>query len=94
VGTPNYGPRQNYVAGWASGGCGAGRRDGAVVGCGAQNNPRVVGIGDDHEVPMFDDGQRSAATLDRVQAAAAPELAVHSCAWATEDCFQRSNCSR
>jgi hypothetical protein len=31
---------------------------------------------------MFDDGQRSAATLDRVQAAAAPELAVHSGAWA------------
>jgi hypothetical protein len=28
--------------------------------------------------PLFDDGQRSAAALDRVQAAAAPELAVHS----------------
>ena len=27
---------------------------------------------------MFDDGQRGAATLDRVQAAATPELAEHS----------------
>ena len=27
---------------------------------------------------MFDDGQRGAAALDRVQAAAAPKLAVHS----------------
>jgi hypothetical protein len=32
---------------------------------------------------MFDDGQRGAAALDRVQAMAAPELAVHSDAWAT-----------
>jgi hypothetical protein len=31
---------------------------------------------------MFDDGQRGAATLDRVQATTAPELAVHSGAWA------------
>jgi hypothetical protein len=57
--------------------------DGAVVGCDAHNNPRVVGIGDDHEVPLFDDGQRGAAALDRVQAAAALELAVHNGAWAT-----------
>jgi hypothetical protein len=48
-----------------------------------RTNPRVGGIGDDHEVPMFDDGQSGAAALDRVQAAAAPELAVHSGAWAT-----------
>jgi hypothetical protein len=67
-----------YVAGWASGGWWAGRRDGVIVGCGVQNNPRVVGIGDDHEVPLFDDGQRGAAALDRVQTVAAPELAVHS----------------
>jgi hypothetical protein len=46
-------------------------RDGSVVGCGAQNNPGVVDVGDDHEVPLLDDGQRGAATLDRVQAAAA-----------------------
>jgi hypothetical protein len=31
---------------------------------------------------MFDDGQRGAAALDHVQAAAAPELVVHSGAWA------------
>jgi hypothetical protein len=67
-----------YVASWASGGWWVGRRDGAVVDCGAQNNPRVVDISDDHEVPIFDDGQRGAAALDRVQAAAAPELDVHS----------------
>jgi hypothetical protein len=53
------------------------------VDCGAQNNPRVIGIGNDHEVPLFDDGQRGAAALDRVQAVAAPELTVHSGAWAT-----------
>jgi hypothetical protein len=29
------------------------------------------------KVPLFEDGQRGAATLDRVQAAAAPELAEH-----------------
>jgi hypothetical protein len=66
------------VVGWVSGGWWAGRRDGNVVGCGAQNNTRVAGVGDDHEVPLFDDGQRGAAALDRVQTAAAPELAVHS----------------
>jgi hypothetical protein len=32
---------------------------------------------------MFDDGQRGAVALDRVQAAAAPELAIHSGTWAT-----------
>ncbi|PWZ31952.1 hypothetical protein Zm00014a_039529 [Zea mays] len=42
------------------------------------DDPRVAGIGDDHEVPLFEDGQRGAAALDRVQAAAAPELAEHS----------------
>jgi hypothetical protein len=35
-------------------------------------------VGDDHEVPLFEDGQRGAAALDHVQAAAAPELAEHS----------------
>jgi hypothetical protein len=39
---------------------------------------RVAGVGDDHEVPLFEDGQHGAAALDRVQAAAAPELAEHS----------------
>jgi hypothetical protein len=29
-------------------------------------------------IPLFDDGQRGVAALDRVQAAAVPELAVHS----------------
>ena len=43
---------------------------------------RVTGVGDDHEVPLLDDGQRGAAALDHVQAAAAPELVVHSGAWA------------
>ena len=47
----------------------------------AVNNPRVVGISDDHKVPLFDDGQRGAAALDRVQAAAVPELAVNSGAY-------------
>jgi hypothetical protein len=69
-----------YVAGWASGGWWAGRRDGAVVGCGAQNNPRVTGVGDDHKVPLFEDGQRGAAALDRVRAAATSELAEHNSA--------------
>jgi hypothetical protein len=48
------------------------------VGCGAQNNPRVTSVGDNHEVPLFDDGQCGAAALDRVQAVTAPELTVHS----------------
>ena len=39
---------------------------------------RVAGVGDDHEVPLFEDGQHGATALDRVQAAAAPELAEHS----------------
>jgi hypothetical protein len=55
-------------------------RDGIVVGCGAQNNPGVADVGDDHEVPLLDDGQRGAAVLDRVQAAATLELVVHSSA--------------
>jgi hypothetical protein len=67
-----------YVVGWASGGWWARRRDDVVIGCCVQNNSRVVDIGDDHEVPLFDDGQRGAAALDRVQAAAASELVVHS----------------
>jgi hypothetical protein len=25
-----------------------------------------AGVGDDHEVPLFDDGQRGAAALDRI----------------------------
>jgi hypothetical protein len=54
-----------------------------IYSCGVQNNPRVTGIGDDHEVLMFDDGQRGATALDRVQAVDATELAVHSGAWAT-----------
>jgi hypothetical protein len=41
-----------YVAGWSSGGWWAGQRDGVVVGCGAQNNQRVAGFSDDHEVPL------------------------------------------
>jgi hypothetical protein len=28
--------------------------DSAVIGCGAQNNPRVASVGDDHEVPLFE----------------------------------------
>jgi hypothetical protein len=45
---------------------------GAVVECSAAALDRV-----DHEVPLLDDGQRGAAALDRVQAAAASELVVH-----------------
>jgi hypothetical protein len=66
------------VAGWASGGRWAGRHGGAVVGCGAQNNPRVADVGDDHGVLLLDDGQCGAAALDCVQAAAALKLVVHS----------------
>jgi hypothetical protein len=66
------------MAGWASDGWWAGQRDDAVVGCGAQNNPRVADVGNDHEVPLLDDGQRGAAAMDRVQAAAASELVIHS----------------
>jgi hypothetical protein len=66
------------VAGWASGGWWAKRRGGAIVRCGAQNNPRVAGVGDNHEVLLFEDGQRDAAALDRVQEAVATELAEHS----------------
>jgi hypothetical protein len=64
------------VAGWSSGGWWARWRDGAVAGWGAQNNPRVAGIGDDHEVPLLDDRQRGAVALDCIQAAAAPELST------------------
>jgi hypothetical protein len=42
-----------YVAGWASGGRWAGRRDGIVVGCGVQNNSRVVDVDDNHEAPCL-----------------------------------------
>jgi hypothetical protein len=49
-----------------------------VVGCGVQNNPRVVDVGDNHEAPLLNDGHRGAAALDRVQAAASRELVVHS----------------
>ena len=52
--------------------------DGVVVECGAQNNPRVIDVSDDHEVPLLDDGQRGAAALHHVQAVAVPELVVHS----------------
>jgi hypothetical protein len=52
--------------------------DGAIIGCGAQNNPRVADVGDDHEVPLLDDGQRSTTALYRVQATAVPKLVVHS----------------
>jgi hypothetical protein len=38
---------------------------------------RVADVGDNHEVPLLDDGQRGAVALHRVQAAAAPELVVH-----------------
>jgi hypothetical protein len=41
----------------------------------------VVDVGDDHEVPLLDDGQRRATALDRVQAAATPELVVRSDAY-------------
>jgi hypothetical protein len=36
---------------------------------------------------MFDDGQRGAVALDRVQVAAAPELVVHNSACGHVDCF-------
>ena len=39
---------------------------------------QVVDIGDNHEAPLLNDGQRGAAALDRVQAAASRELVVHS----------------
>jgi hypothetical protein len=39
---------------------------------------READVGDDHEVPLLDDGQREAAVLHHVQATAAPELVVHS----------------
>jgi hypothetical protein len=53
-------------------------RDGVVIGCGVENNPRVVDVGDNHEAPLLNDGQRGVAALDRVQAAASRELVVHS----------------
>jgi hypothetical protein len=53
-------------------------RDGAIFECGAQNNQRVADVGDDHKVPLLDDGQRSAAALYRVQVTAVPKLVVHS----------------
>lgn len=49
---------------------------GAVVGRGAQDGPGVADVGDDHEVPLLDDGQRGAAALDGVEAAVASELVV------------------
>jgi hypothetical protein len=65
------------MAGWTSDGRWARRCDGSIVGCGAQNNPRVANIGNNHEVPMLDDGQRGAVALDRFQAAAASEIVIH-----------------
>jgi hypothetical protein len=65
------------MAGWASDRQWAGWRDGVVVGCGAQNNQRVADVGNDHEVPLLDDGQCGATALDRVQAVAASELVIH-----------------
>jgi hypothetical protein len=66
------------VVGWASGGQWAGRRDGVVVGCGVQNNPRVVDVGNNHEASLLNDGQRGAAALDHVQVMASQELVIHS----------------
>jgi hypothetical protein len=66
------------MAGWASDGRWAGRCDGSVVGCGSQNNPRVADVGNNHEAPLLDDGQRGAVALDWFQAAAASELVIHS----------------
>jgi hypothetical protein len=47
----------------------------------AQNNPKVANVGDDHKALLLDDGQCGAAALDRVQAATALELVVHSDAY-------------
>jgi hypothetical protein len=66
------------MVGWASGGRWAGRRDDVVVGCGVQNNPRVIDVGDNHEAPLLNDGQRGAAALDHVQVVASRELVIHS----------------
>jgi hypothetical protein len=52
--------------------------DDTVVGCGTQNNPGVADVGNDHEVPLLDDGLSGVATLDRVQSVATMELVVHS----------------
>jgi hypothetical protein len=60
------------MAGCASGGRWAGRSRWLRRRMWCQNNPGVADVGDDHEVPLLDDGQRGATTLDRVQAAAAP----------------------
>jgi hypothetical protein len=66
------------VVGWASGGRWVRRRDGVVIGCGVQNNPRVVDVGDNHEASLLNDGQRGVASLDCVQVVASRELVVHS----------------
>jgi hypothetical protein len=39
---------------------------------------RVANVGNNNEAPLLDDGQRGAATLDNIQAAAASELVIHS----------------
>jgi hypothetical protein len=57
----------------------------------SQNNPRVADVGDDHEVPLLDDGQRGTAALDCVQAVATPEFVVHSDACGHVGLLQRSN---
>jgi hypothetical protein len=49
------------------------------------------GVGDDHEVPLFEDGHHGTAALDRVQAATALELAEHSDACGHVVLLQRSN---
>jgi hypothetical protein len=49
------------------------------------------GVGDDHEVLLFEYGHRGAAALDHVQAATAPELAEHSGACGHVVLLQRSN---
>jgi hypothetical protein len=44
----------------------------------SRTTPRVVDVGDNHKAPLLNDGQRGAAALDRVQAAASRELVVYS----------------
>jgi hypothetical protein len=50
--------------------------DAAVIGRGAQDGSGVADVGDHHRVTLLDDGQRSGATVDCVEAAAVAELFV------------------
>jgi hypothetical protein len=58
-----------HVTRFDLGGRWAGRRDGVVVGCGVQNNPKVADVGADHEVSCLTIDSAVQPLSDRIQVA-------------------------